>query len=1253
MAGQNAGVDLFDSYFRRADLDGDGQISGAEAVAFFQASGLPKQVLAQVWMYADQRKAGYLGRQEFYNALKLVTVAQSKRDLTPDLVRAALYGAASSKIPAPKINLAATPAPKVAAPVSQFVGSSSALSQNAGIRPAQLPANAQMNQQYFPTQQNQFMRPQQGMPPNSISHQQQPPNSMSHQQQPPNSMPHQQQLVPSQGITTPPATRQLGSGNSTDWLSGSTSAPTSLTPNQGNTPSTRQDGVMLSTSGMTTSVQPRPLVLTGQIPSSQPQSQGTTTFSKPPVSIEPKALTVSENGFNTDSSFGNVFSASPNQPNKISSSSASSVSSSGVSSAIMSSAESLSSVKPSPIESLQKNVPQQVFGGQQTGKPNQTIAGQVTNARPLGVFPVASGNMGSGQSHNSWPRMTQADIQKYLKVFLQVDMDRDGKITGEQARNLFLSWRLPREVLKQVWDLSDQDNDSMLSAKEFCVALYLMERFREGRPLPVSLPSSVISDEALLSATSRPTASHAAGAWGPGPGSRQPQVMPGARPPHAGAPRPPRPPSAPQAEEKQPSQPKPKVPVLEKHLVDQLSQEEQDSLNSKFQEASQADKKVEELEKEISESRQKIDFYRAKMQELILYKSRCDNRLNEVIERVSSDKHEVDALAKKYEEKYKQAGDVASRLTIEEATFRDIQEKKMEVYRAIVKMEGGTAEGALKERADHIHSSLEELVKSLNERCKQYGLRAKPMSLVELPFGWQPGIQEGAADWDEDWDKFEDEGFTFVKELTTEMQNVVAPPKPKSVRKEKTTASEGGLSVSSSNAEAKSERISGEGESVSDKESPANGQSENGEVGTPPESPTRKTGAENQTHEVKGSAGADSSPHARGMSIDVADNASVFSGDKIVDEPAWGRFDSHYDSESIWGADSVNGKEADLESHADSSIYDIGDFGLNPIKTGTVQGKSSFMFDSVPSSPAYNNQGNNSSYTFDSVPSTPAYNQGKSSYGFDSVPGTPASYNQGKSSFGFDSVPGTPAYNQGRNSIMFDSVPSTPAHNQQQGMSSFGFADSVPSTPAYDLGRKGTFSSFADSVPGTPAYNFGSEDHSFDSFSRFDSFNLNESTSSFQSSAGPSLARFDSVRSTRDSDQGYGLPSRFDSFRETGDSDQGNGFSRFDSFRDSDQGQGFPSRFDSFRDSDHSQGFPSRFDSFRDSGDSDQGRGFSRFDSFGGGHDSGFDSGHDSKDHGFSSFDSDPFGSSGPFRTSLDGGATPSAKRSSDEWKAF
>jgi uncharacterized coiled-coil DUF342 family protein len=178
------------------------------------------------------------------------------------------------------------------------------------------------------------------------------------------------------------------------------------------------------------------------------------------------------------------------------------------------------------------------------------------------------------------------------------------------------------------------------------------------------------------------------------------------------------------------------MPVLEKPLVDQLSKEEQDSLNTKFEEATAVDKKVDELEKEIADSKQKIDFFRAKMQELVLYKSRCDNRYNEIAERVLGDKRELESLAKKYEEKYKKSGNVGSKLTIEEATFRDIQEKKMELYQAIVKFEEGKLDDSIvKERTEHIQSGLEELIKNLNERCKQYGVRGKPTSLVELPFG--------------------------------------------------------------------------------------------------------------------------------------------------------------------------------------------------------------------------------------------------------------------------------------------------------------------------------------------------------------------------------------------------------------------------------------------------------------------------------------------------------------------------------------
>lgn len=77
------------------------------------------------------------------------------------------------------------------------------------------------------------------------------------------------------------------------------------------------------------------------------------------------------------------------------------------------------------------------------------------------------------------------------------------------------------EVLKHVWELSDQDNDTMLSLREFCISLYLMERYREGRPLPTALPSSIMFDETLLSISGAPSHGYANAGWGSGQGIAQ------------------------------------------------------------------------------------------------------------------------------------------------------------------------------------------------------------------------------------------------------------------------------------------------------------------------------------------------------------------------------------------------------------------------------------------------------------------------------------------------------------------------------------------------------------------------------------------------------------------------------------------------------------------------------------------------------------------------------------------------------------
>ncbi|XP_061372845.1 uncharacterized protein LOC133315266 [Gastrolobium bilobum] len=972
MAGPN--MDQFEAYFRRADLDGDGRITGAEAVSFFQGSNLPKHVLAQVWMHADQAKTGFLGRTEFYNALRLVTVAQSKRDLTPDIVKAALYGPAAAKIPPPQINLAAIPPPLpnsvAAAPVAPMGGTAPISSQSFAYRGQGL-AGPVANPQYFPSQQSPTMRPPQPMPASSA--------------------PRPQQAVASPDISKGfnMAGHNLSNpGISNDWNSGRTGTvparPAGIPPS-----------VALPTS---TSLSPV-----------SPMSQ--------PASIITKSSAVSGNGFSSNSVLGNdLFSAASSAPKQehtgqnysasgahassailpvssgaqpasrqssldslqsafsmqptnsqlprtqsasntsqqISPPSSSPLTSSGLGNYSFSSVPASSAIVPvssgaqpaskqSSLDSLQS-----AFSLQPTSSQVQrTQSGSNTNQQ---ISPSASsphtpsglGNTISDNSQLSWPKMKPSDVQKYTKVFMEVDTDRDGKITGEQARSLFLSWRLPIDVLKKVWDLSDQDNDSMLSLKEFCFSLYLMERYREGRPLPQSLPSNVIFDETLLSMTGHPKITYGNAAWGIGPGYLQQQGMPGARPmAPAGGLRPSVEGTSARADgTMQPNQQKSSVPVLDDSILNHTDNGEQNIFNSKHQEATTAGKKAEETENVILDSKEKIELYRNKMQDLVLYKSRCDNRLNEITERASADKREAESLHKKYEEKYKQVAEIASKLTIEEAKFRDIQERKVELQQAIVKMEqGGSADGILQVRADRIQSDLEELFRGLAERCKKHGIDVKSIAMVQLPVGWQSGIPEGSAVWEEDWDKFEDEGF--ANDLTFDAKNASSKLKPAFIHGEQNFHDDNSLHGSPANANGKQENSTNGDYTVEDESSYAH--SEDELARSPRDSPAGRTSMESPSQEF-------SNAHFEKSSEADAETHRSF------DESTWGAFDNNDDVDSVWGFNTVNTKDSDSEQQRD--FFKSGDFGINPVRTGsthtdgTFHTKSPFTFDdSVPGTP--------------------------------------------------------------------------------------------------------------------------------------------------------------------------------------------------------------------------------------------------------------------------------------------------------------
>lgn len=77
---------IFQEWFAYADSDGDGRITGNDAIKFFALSNLSRQDLKQVWAVADSKRQGYLGFGEFVAAMQLVSLAQAGHEITHDLL---------------------------------------------------------------------------------------------------------------------------------------------------------------------------------------------------------------------------------------------------------------------------------------------------------------------------------------------------------------------------------------------------------------------------------------------------------------------------------------------------------------------------------------------------------------------------------------------------------------------------------------------------------------------------------------------------------------------------------------------------------------------------------------------------------------------------------------------------------------------------------------------------------------------------------------------------------------------------------------------------------------------------------------------------------------------------------------------------------------------------------------------------------------------------------------------------------------
>eukprot|EP00029_Vermamoeba_vermiformis_P010775 TRINITY_DN574_c0_g2_i1.p1 TRINITY_DN574_c0_g2~~TRINITY_DN574_c0_g2_i1.p1 ORF type:complete len:670 (+),score=233.70 TRINITY_DN574_c0_g2_i1:40-2049(+) len=153
----------------------------------------------------------------------------------------------------------------------------------------------------------------------------------------------------------------------------------------------------------------------------------------------------------------------------------------------------------------------------QSGKP--LSVDEATNPAVQHGFPNFSGiqlpprrfasqpSAGTDASGFNW-NMTE-HLTKYRALFPQYDTDRDGYISGLEAKQqIFEKTTISKEDLITLWELADTDKDGRLNLREYLLAMGLTYARLKGQPLPRVVPAALVqSIQTVLSQPDTPSLS--------------------------------------------------------------------------------------------------------------------------------------------------------------------------------------------------------------------------------------------------------------------------------------------------------------------------------------------------------------------------------------------------------------------------------------------------------------------------------------------------------------------------------------------------------------------------------------------------------------------------------------------------------------------------------------------------------------------------------------------------------------------------
>eukprot|EP01105_Mastigella_eilhardi_P004412 TRINITY_DN158_c0_g2_i1.p1 TRINITY_DN158_c0_g2~~TRINITY_DN158_c0_g2_i1.p1 ORF type:complete len:639 (+),score=251.94 TRINITY_DN158_c0_g2_i1:90-2006(+) len=147
------------------------------------------------------------------------------------------------------------------------------------------------------------------------------------------------------------------------------------------------------------------------------------------------------------------------------------------------------SASPPPSKKLPSPPPKPV--GLEAESHSAEVVSPPRPPKPVPQRGISSTNLTAGKDDFNPAVISPAQQQQYGVFFSKTDLDRDGFISGVEAKPFFKRSTLSNEVLARIWRLSDVDGDNKLNHTEFAIATHLVYGCLRGHELPTTLPTTL------------------------------------------------------------------------------------------------------------------------------------------------------------------------------------------------------------------------------------------------------------------------------------------------------------------------------------------------------------------------------------------------------------------------------------------------------------------------------------------------------------------------------------------------------------------------------------------------------------------------------------------------------------------------------------------------------------------------------------------------------------------------------------------